>query len=175
MSVGGSFIGVVKPVTFGVMEAGGNRRANLTELQHLLASQPVEEMLADALDVTWCSSFKSGEPGIGQDGELSSAVGCAELAPNPAVLLESRNSVREPASRRKRSIGQRAHTQPTVGDLGEPHQNLVVGVRHAAVALQFLIEPVSEQLGRLNVGPPDDLLLGTEPSRSDRLGSLQRH
>jgi hypothetical protein len=175
MSIGASLIGVVKLVAFGVMEAGGNRRANLAELPHLLGSQLVEEVLTHAHDVTWRGSFKSSKPSIGQDGELPSPVGGAQLTPHPAVALQPRNRVREPTPRRKGAVGERAHAQSTVRYFGQPHQDLVVGMRHSAVALELLVEPISEQLGGLDERPPNDLLLGAKPSRLDPLGSLQWH
>jgi len=132
-------------------------------------------MLTHSVDVTGRGGFESSEPGIGQDGELPSSVGGAELPPYPAVLFQSGNRVREPASRRKGAVGQCAHTQSPVWHLGQPHQHLLVSVGHGAVTLEFLIEPVGEQLGRLNVRAPDRLLFGAEPSRLDPLGSLSRH
>jgi hypothetical protein len=148
-----------------IAKTARNGGADGAELLHLLGSERIEQMRPHTLDVSGCRGFKCREPGIRQDGELTSAVGGAQLAPHPTVLLEPGHGVRQPASRRQRPVGQRAHAQPPVGHLRQPHQDLVIGVRDSAVALELLIEPVDEQLGGLDERPPDDLLLRTEPSR----------
>jgi hypothetical protein len=147
-----------------VAKTAGDSDADGAELLHLLGSERIEQMRPHTLDMPRRRGFKCREPGIRQDGELTPAVGGAQLAPHPTVLLKPRHGVRQPASRRQRSVGQGAHAQAAVGYFRQPHQDLVVGVRDAAVALELLIEPVDQQLGGLDERPPDDLLLGTEPS-----------
>ncbi|CAM5301609.1 hypothetical protein STENM327S_08835 [Streptomyces tendae] len=50
------------------------------------------------------------------------------------------------------------------GRLGQLDQQAVVDVRHARVALELPVEVVLEERGGLDVGAPDELLLGGQPT-----------
>src|SRR3712207_8667784 len=49
-------------------------------------------------------------------------------------------SVGEPAARRQRRAGELAHPQRAAGRLGEPHEDLVVGVREPRLPLELPVE-----------------------------------
>jgi hypothetical protein len=97
MSTAVTFIGeTVKFFSVGlacVAKTGGNGGANLAELPHLIGSESIEQMPPYTLNMPRRGGFKRSEPRVGQHGELTPSVGSAELAPDPAVLLESSDGV----------------------------------------------------------------------------------
>jgi len=84
-----------------VAKTGGNRSAYLAELSHLLGRKRIEQMRPHTFNVPRRGGFKRSKPRVGQYSELAPAVGRAELAPDPALLLEPGDGVRQPASRRQ--------------------------------------------------------------------------
>jgi hypothetical protein len=87
---------IMKVVSVGVAcvaKTGGDCNAYLAELLYLIGGQRIEQMCPDPLDMPRRRGFKRSEPGIGEDCELTPAVGLAELAPDPTVLLESCHGV----------------------------------------------------------------------------------
>jgi hypothetical protein len=76
-----------------VAKTTGDGGAYFAELPHLLGTEPIEQVRPHTLNMPGCGGGKRSEPSIGQDCELTPAVGRAELAPDPTVLLESGDGV----------------------------------------------------------------------------------
>ena len=107
-----------------------------------------------------------GEAGVGEAwraGRGGRWRRCARST-QPA-LLEAGDGVREAAARGQGQVGQLAHPQRAALGLGQPDEDLEVGVRHVGLALQLPVEGVEEHLRRLEVGPPGPLFVVGEPAR----------
>ena len=149
-------------------QAIGDNGANLTQQLNLLRGQRVEQVRTHALDMAWCRGLEGGETRIGQDGELPTTVGGARLSSHPAVFFQSCDRMRQPATRRHRSVREVAHAQASFGHLRKSNQNLVVGVRHGRVAGEFLIEALEEHVRGFDEGAPDALFGSCQPSSRRR-------
>jgi hypothetical protein len=126
--------------------------------------QHVEEVRAHLLDVPARRGVEPVEARVGELGELAALVGGARAAVHPPRLLHAGHGVAEPAARGHRVRGQLAHPQPAVRGLGQPHEDLEVGVRQAGVLLQLALDALEEQAVRGEEAAPGVLLLVVEPA-----------
>ncbi len=149
-------------------QAVGDGGADLTELVYLLRGQQVEKMRTHALDVAWCRRLEGGKTRISEDSELPTTVGGTRLSADPAVFFQSCDRVRQPATRRHRSVCELAHAHATFGHLGQSNQDLVVAVRHRGVTGELLIEALEKHVGGLDEGAPDALFGSRQPSGRGR-------
>src|SRR5665213_1409112 len=151
-------------------QAIGDEGGDLTQVLHLLRGQRVEKVRTHAFDMARCRSREGSEARIGQHRQLPTTIGGTRLSTHPTVFFQPRDRVRQPATRRQRSVGELAHAHAPAGNFRQPNQDLVVRVRHGGVTGQFLIEALEQHVGGFDEGAPDALFGNREPaSRLRRL------
>jgi hypothetical protein len=133
------------------------------ELVDLLGGERIEHQAAHGGDVPGSGRGEHGEPLVGELGQGRAPVVGARDAPDPAVALEPRDGVRQPALRALRDLREVAHPQRAPRDVGQHREDLVVGVRHPGVALELAVQLRVEQGGHGDVGHPGVVLRVGEP------------
>src|SRR3954453_1372280 len=147
----------------GVAGMPGQRCADVVQVLDLFLGERVEDRLADLLDVAGRRVDQLLPAELGEDGHLAAPVGLDALAFDPAVLLEPVDRVRQATARTLRGDSQFAHPQPIVRRVGQSHQDLVVVVRDAGVALQLLLDAATHYSLSRDVRAPGLLLSSVEP------------
>src|SRR6266545_2052836 len=146
------------------VQGAQNSLADPVELADLGGGELVEQVAADALDMPGGGGLEDGEALVGEHGERATLVVRVVLAADPAALLQSRNGMGEPAAGEQDVPGQLAHAERAARRLREAHEDLVIGVRHARVALQLPVQLVEQQPRRAEERSPCLLLAVVQPS-----------
>ena len=141
----------------------GQRRTDVVQLLDLLLGERVEDDLPDRLDVAGRGVPELLPAFLGDDRDLTAAVGLDPLPADPADLFEPVHRMRETAARTERGHRQLTHPQPSVLGVGQPDQDLEVGVRHPGVTLQLLLDARVDYALSRDERPPGPLLLEFEP------------
>src|SRR3954451_12112042 len=124
------------------------------QLGRLTRTEAVEEHLAHGGDVAGCRRDHGLPAVLGEHRKGPAPVGGVLVPAYPALLLQPGDRVREAAGRRRGQLGQLTHPQRAVRRLGEHGEHLVVGVRHAGVALQLAVQGLVDRRGGPQERPP---------------------
>jgi hypothetical protein len=137
--------------------------ADVPQLVQLLVGEVVQQAGLRAVRVPGGGFLQCVLSGPGELGEVDAAVCRACQALDPATLFEPVGEAGEPAGGHPGAPGEFRHPHLAAGGFGEPGQNLVVDLRHAALAAQFLPELVGEQACGSQEGTHDPLCIVVEP------------